>query len=118
MIAQIRTGLWVRNGFAIRGQLLHYRDFMLRELCYDQDIFILQSALTLVDDPDIILVSVIDRFQLLEWFTGSFASKVYEGSHLFSMVEEVLYMNSHEEATPAQIHRRTWPRTVTFESEY
>ena len=39
MIAQIRTGLWVRNGFAIRdGQLLHYRDYMLHELCYDQDI--------------------------------------------------------------------------------
>ena len=39
MIAQIRTGLWVRNGFAIRGQLLHYRDYMLRELCYDQDLW-------------------------------------------------------------------------------
>ncbi|KAJ3978607.1 hypothetical protein F5890DRAFT_1593263 [Lentinula detonsa] len=29
MIAQIRCGLWVCNGFAVRGQLLHYRDFML-----------------------------------------------------------------------------------------
>jgi len=38
MIAQIRTSLWVRNGFAIRGQLLHNRDYMLRELCYDQDL--------------------------------------------------------------------------------
>ena len=45
MIAQIRTGLWVRNGFAIRGQLMHYRDFMLRELCYDQDLFMIQAAL-------------------------------------------------------------------------
>jgi E3 ubiquitin-protein ligase UBR1 len=45
MIAQIRTGLWVRNGFAIRGQLLHYRDYMLRELCYDQDLYLLQTAL-------------------------------------------------------------------------
>ena len=25
MIVQIRTGLWVRNGLAIWGQLLHYR---------------------------------------------------------------------------------------------
>ena len=56
MIAQIRTGLWVRNGFAIRGQLLHYRDFMLRELCYDQDLFILQMALVILD-PNLVFVS-------------------------------------------------------------
>ena len=53
MVAQIRTGLWVRNGFAIRGQLLHYRDFMLRELCYDQDLYILQTALVILD-PDLV----------------------------------------------------------------
>ncbi|KAJ8586724.1 hypothetical protein M405DRAFT_822894, partial [Rhizopogon salebrosus TDB-379] len=48
-IAQIRAELWVRNGFPIRGQLLYYRDFMLRELCYDQDLFILQSSLIILD---------------------------------------------------------------------
>ena len=67
MIAQIRTGLWVRNGFAIRGQLLHYRDFMLRELCYDQDLFILQTALVVLD-PNTVVVSMLDRFQLLGYF--------------------------------------------------
>ncbi|KAH8108299.1 hypothetical protein DFH11DRAFT_1732018 [Phellopilus nigrolimitatus] len=29
----MQTGLSVLNGFVIHGQLLHYRDFMLRELC-------------------------------------------------------------------------------------
>ena len=91
MIAQIRTGLWVRNGFAIRGQLLHYRDFMLRELCYDQDLFILQSAFVILD-PEIILVSILDRFQLLPWFSGDVTLSPYEGSHLSSMVEELLYV--------------------------
>lgn len=91
MIAQIRTGLWVRNGFAIRGQLLHYRDFMLRELCYDQDLFIVQSALVILD-PEIILVMMLDRFQLLHWFSGDIASVAYEGNHLASMVEELLYI--------------------------
>ncbi|EJD04513.1 uncharacterized protein FOMMEDRAFT_107268 [Fomitiporia mediterranea MF3/22] len=92
MIAQIRTGLWVRNGFVIRGQLLHYRDFMLRELCYDQDLFILQSAFVLLEDPDLVLISIIDRFQLVPWFNGSVKDNIYEGAPLFNMVEEILYV--------------------------
>lgn len=92
MIAQIRTGLWVRNGFVIRGQLLHYRDFMLRELCYDQDLFIMQAAFLMLDEPEDILISVIDRFQLLDWFHGDVSSSIYEGAHLYSMVEELLYI--------------------------
>lgn len=65
---------------------------MLRELCYDQDLFIIQSAFILLDDPDVALISIMDRFQLLDWFNGSFLSTVYEGSHLYSMVEEILYV--------------------------
>ncbi|VDB86546.1 unnamed protein product [Peniophora sp. CBMAI 1063] len=91
MVAQIRTGLWVRNGFAIRGQLLHYRDFMLRELCYDQDIYVIQMALIILD-PDLVLVSILDRFQLVEFFSGSTAHPAYEGSQLPGMVEEMLYI--------------------------
>ena len=91
MIAQIRTGLWVRNGFAIRGQLLHYRDFMLRELCYDQDLFILQTALIILD-PNTVIVTILDRFSLLGYFSGAFLHSVYEGPQLSSMVEEVLYV--------------------------
>jgi len=91
MIAQIRTGLWVRNGFAIRGQLLHYRDYMLRELCYDQDLFILQTALVILPQ-DLVLVTILDRFGLLDYFSGSYLESQYEGTQLGSMVEEVFYV--------------------------
>ncbi|KAL1952373.1 hypothetical protein VTO73DRAFT_1522 [Trametes versicolor] len=91
MIAQIRTGLWVRNGFAIRGQLLHYRDFMLRELCYDQDLFILQTALVVLD-PNTVFVSMLDRFQLLGYFSGATLHPAYDTSHLSGMVEEFFYV--------------------------
>jgi len=91
MIAQIRTTLWVRNGFAIRGQLLHYRDYMLRELCYDQDLFILQTALVIIP-PDLVIVSILDRFALLGYFSGSYLHSQYEGAQLGSMVEEVFYV--------------------------
>jgi E3 ubiquitin-protein ligase UBR1 len=91
MIAQIRTGLWVRNGLAIRGQLLHYRDYMLRELCYDQDLFIIQSSFIL-SDPNTILVTILRRFQLLDWFSGDTSHASYEGAQLYTMVEEFLYV--------------------------
>ncbi|KAJ7086018.1 hypothetical protein B0H15DRAFT_844990 [Mycena belliarum] len=91
MIAQIRTGLWVRNGFVIRGQLLHYRDFMLRELCYDQDLFILQTALIILE-PDTVIVTILDRFGLIGYFSGAFLHATYEGPQLASMVEELLYV--------------------------
>lgn len=94
MIAQIRTGLWVRNhdGFVIRGQLLRYHDFMLRELCYDQDLFIVQAAFAIVEDVDSILISIINRFQLLGWINGLVLSDIYEGPHFYGMVEEILYI--------------------------
>ena len=91
MVAQIRTGLWVRNGFAIRGQLLHYRDFMLRELCYDQDIYVIQIAMVILD-PDLVLVSILDRFQLDRFFSGSIGHTQYKGSQLLAMVEDMLYI--------------------------
>ncbi|KAF8837246.1 hypothetical protein BDN67DRAFT_1014026 [Paxillus ammoniavirescens] len=91
MVAQIRAGLWVRNGFPIRGQLLHYRDFILRELCYDQDLFILQTSLIILD-PNTVIVTILDRFKLLEFFHGAIMHPTYEGPQLSSMVEEVLYV--------------------------
>ncbi|KAI0782190.1 hypothetical protein C8Q75DRAFT_727881 [Abortiporus biennis] len=91
MVAQIRTSLWVRNGFAIRGQLIHYRDFMLRELCYDQDLFILQCALVILD-PNVVFVSMLDRFQLVSYFSGATMHQTYDPTHLSGMVEELLYV--------------------------
>jgi E3 ubiquitin-protein ligase UBR1 len=91
MVAQIRAGLWVRNGFAIRGQVMHYRDFMLRELCYDQDLFILQTAMVILD-PNSVIVTMLDRFQLLGYFSGATLHHVYDNAQMANMVEEFLYV--------------------------
>ncbi|KAF8761646.1 putative zinc finger in N-recognin (UBR box) [Rhizoctonia solani] len=106
MVAQIRCGLWVRNGFAIRGQLLHYRDFMLRELCYDSDVFLLQAFLTILD-PDLVLVTTLDRFGLLEYFNGALTHPLYDSVALPAMVEEYLYvlitvLSEHSRTTPVR----------------
>jgi hypothetical protein len=84
-IAQIRTSL---DSFAIRGQLLHYRDFMLRELCYDQALFVLQISLVILD-PNIVFASILDRFQPLHYCSGAIVHEAYEGPYLSSMVEEL-----------------------------
>lgn len=90
LIAQVRAGLWVRNGFPIRGQLVHYRDFMLRELCYDQDLFLMQTAMVLID-PDLVLVSMLDRYQLRDWMAGIKSHPECEPTHLAGLVEEFLF---------------------------
>lgn len=64
---------------------------MLRELCYDQDLYILQTSLILMD-PDIIFVTILDRFGLRDYFSGITTHDIFEPQQLSSMVEEVLYV--------------------------
>ncbi|EEB88088.1 hypothetical protein MPER_14284 [Moniliophthora perniciosa FA553] len=49
---------------------------MLRELCYDQDLFILQVALIILD-PNTVIVSILDRFSLLGYFSGASAIRLH-----------------------------------------
>ncbi|CAI2174520.1 3024_t:CDS:10 [Funneliformis geosporum] len=89
LLVQIRAGLWVRNGFGIRGQCHHYREISLRENTYDEDTFLLQTAFILLD-PNIVLVTILDRFDLVEWFNGVTNHEVYDNSQLTFIAEELL----------------------------
>jgi len=113
MVAQIRTCLWARNGFAIRAQLRKYRHLSLREYYYDQDLFVLQVALVILD-PNLVFASVLDRFQLLQYFSGAFIYESYKGPDLSGMVEELFYVlitvvseeaNATKMPFPAQVRR-------------
>jgi E3 ubiquitin-protein ligase UBR1 len=64
---------------------------MLRELCYDQDLFVLQTAL-IVLPPDTVFVSILDRFGHTGYFAGATLHAHYEGAQLSPMVEELLYV--------------------------
>ncbi|KAJ3226348.1 hypothetical protein HK099_005056 [Clydaea vesicula] len=74
LIAQIKCGLWVRNGFSVRNQALHYKEGSLRD-CMDNDIFMLQIGACLVE-PNKFLITLIDRFELLNWLSGITQVKV------------------------------------------
>ncbi|PLW10957.1 hypothetical protein PCANC_15655 [Puccinia coronata f. sp. avenae] len=92
LLAQVRAGLWVRNGFGVRAQQLHYREYSLRETTFDQDIFHLQVLLA-AKDPSHVLVAIVDRFAMRQWCNGEFLSdRVYEPTQMIAMLEELLHL--------------------------
>lgn len=91
-LAQIRCNVWVRNGFAIRSQAFHYRDSMwMRDIMYDQDLFLQQCVLAFTS-PKRFLISLLDRFEMLDWFRGrtSEPHPVYDTEQCLFMAEELL----------------------------
>ncbi|KAJ2678128.1 E3 ubiquitin-protein ligase ubr1 [Coemansia spiralis] len=91
VMAQIRAGMWVRNGYVIRSQAHHYREVSLRENTYDQDIVLIQFYFSIWPDTDHILMTLLDRFGLYDWFCGrQDSSRSYDPFHTQYMVEELL----------------------------
>ncbi|KAJ3304518.1 hypothetical protein HDV03_002727 [Kappamyces sp. JEL0829] len=68
-VAQVRAGIWVRNGSMVRNQVVHFRDIALRE-AYDRNIFLLQYA-SIKFGGDVFLSELVDRFDIPEWFLGA-----------------------------------------------
>ncbi|KAI8082748.1 uncharacterized protein BX664DRAFT_301151 [Halteromyces radiatus] len=91
MLAQINCGVWVRNGYGIRNQARTYRDISVRENTFDRDIYLLQVGFV-ATNPDHLLVTMLDRFKLWNWFNGKThkAHPDYEASQLIFIVEEFL----------------------------
>lgn len=89
LLAQIRAGVWVRNGYGVRNQAHHYREISLRENTFDADVCLVQLGFAVVS-PDVLLVTLLDRFQLVSWFTGDSQHDHYDASQLIFMVEELL----------------------------
>ncbi len=78
----------------MRGQLHHYREHPLRETTYDQDLLVVQYAFTAIN-PHIMLLSIIDHFDLVNFFQGV-AWRTQADMHFQShMVEEFLLLLIH-----------------------
>ncbi|WFD35951.1 RING-type E3 ubiquitin transferase [Malassezia cuniculi] len=92
-LAQIRCNVWVRNGFAIRSQAYHYRDSMwMRDIMYDQDLFLLQCAAAFLPH-DLFIATVLDRFDLVEWFSGHSEEHAdYDDEQTTFLAEEALFL--------------------------
>lgn len=93
MLAQIRAGCWVRNGYAIRTQAHHYREATLRESTADQDFYLIQVA-SVIFSPLQFLAWIMHRFDLLStWFrTTRITHAIYDLPQEVFMMEELLHL--------------------------
>ncbi|KAF2650936.1 hypothetical protein K491DRAFT_782221 [Lophiostoma macrostomum CBS 122681] len=92
-LAQMRAGIWVRNGITLRHQMTQYRSVSQRDVSYQRDIFLLQSALVLCK-PSVFLATIIDRFGLIGWMSGQYGSDQhgFEDIQAVDVVEDFVHL--------------------------
>ncbi|KXX78742.1 E3 ubiquitin-protein ligase ubr1 [Madurella mycetomatis] len=92
-LAQMKAGMWVRNGLSLRHQAGTYRGVVQRDVSHQRDIFLLQTALV-VCDPSRVLASIVDRFGMEKWVKGIFEqkSKAQDDIQHLDVVEDMIHL--------------------------
>jgi len=91
-LAQMRANMWVRNGMSLRHQMNQYRSVTYRDVGHHRDLFLLQTALVACS-PERVLASMIDRFGLFSWVSGSFTSySDADQGQLVDIAEDFVYL--------------------------
>ncbi|CAH2087795.1 unnamed protein product [Euphydryas editha] len=92
MVAQVHSGMWRRNGFALLNQLYFYHNVKCRAEMFDRDVVMLQIGASLIESNEFI-IHVLNKFNLLDWAAADFEQKSIEDDtlrHTICMVEEFL----------------------------
>ncbi|KAK4498142.1 hypothetical protein PRZ48_010798 [Zasmidium cellare] len=76
-LAQMKAGMWVRNGITLRHQAHTYRGVSHRDVGYQRDLLMVQAGLVLcgaeTERPgERFLAQMIDRFQMEGWAKGNY----------------------------------------------
>lgn len=92
-LAQMRAGIWVRNGITLRHQMTQYRSVSQRDVSHQRDLFLLQAALVLCD-PETFLASMIDRFEMTGWVSGKYQASQsnFEDAQTLDVVEDFVHL--------------------------
>ncbi|PYH41465.1 putative ubiquitin-protein ligase E3 component (UBR1) [Aspergillus saccharolyticus JOP 1030-1] len=91
-LAQMKAGMWVRNGLSLRHQMSQYRGVSSRDFAYYRDIFLLQTALVTCD-PSRVLASIADRFGMVDWMNRDYVPRsVYEDQQIVDVAEEFVHL--------------------------
>jgi E3 ubiquitin-protein ligase UBR1 len=92
-LAQMKAGMWVRNGMSLRHQMATYRGVSQRDVSHHRDIFLLQTAMV-VCPPARVLVSMIDRYGLEHWMKGLYEQKSdgLEDGQTLDVVEDMIHL--------------------------
>ncbi|KAI0818053.1 hypothetical protein GGR55DRAFT_673883 [Xylaria sp. FL0064] len=92
-LAQIKAGMWVRNGISLRHQAMTYRNIVTRDVTHARDIFLLQTAMV-VCDPARVLASIVDRFGMEKWVKGFYemTSAAQDATQHLDVVEDMIHL--------------------------
>ncbi|KAK8125285.1 uncharacterized protein PG998_001044 [Apiospora kogelbergensis] len=92
-LAQIKAGMWVRNGISLRHQAITYRNILHRNVTHHRDIFLLQTALVICD-PSRVLASIVDRFGMESWVKGFFeqCSSAQDDVQHLDVIEDMVHL--------------------------
>ena len=91
-LAQMKAGMWVRNGMSLRHQMGQYKGVTQRDVGYHRDLFLLQTALVTCE-PSRVLASMIDRYGLTDWVADKFQSPPScEDAQLLDIAEDFVHL--------------------------
>ncbi|KAL8738736.1 MAG: hypothetical protein Q9181_000491 [Wetmoreana brouardii] len=91
-LAQMKAGMWVRNGLSLRHQMSTYRGVLYRDVAHNRDILLLQTSMV-VCDPNVMLASMIDRFGMDDWMRGHYAIRPgFETSQQLDVAEDFIHL--------------------------
>lgn len=91
-LAQMKAGMWVRNGISLRHQMTTYRGISHRDLAHHRDIVLLQTAMVTCD-PSRVLASIVDRFGMIDWMRGQFEVRAgFELGQQFDVAEDFIHL--------------------------
>lgn len=91
-LAQMKAGMWVRNGLSLRHQMSQYRGVSSRDFAYYRDIFLLQTAMVTCD-PSRVLASIADRFGMVDWMSRNYVPRPgYEDSQIIDVAEDFVHL--------------------------
>ena len=78
MIAQVRAGLWRRNGYSILHQIYFYHNVRCRKEMLDKDVILLQIGASLIESNDF-LIHLLNKFKLIDWCNPNFEQNLKRG---------------------------------------
>lgn len=92
-LAQMKAGMWVRNGMSLRHQAGTYRGVAQRDVSHHRDIFLLQTAMVFCD-PSRVLASMVDRYGMEYWMKGIFEhrSQVMDDAQQLDVIEDMIHL--------------------------
>lgn len=91
-LSQMKAQMWVRNGLSLRHQMNTYRGVSQRDLAYQRDVFMLQTAVVICN-PGRVLLSMVDRFGMIDWMAGNFVLREgFEDNQMVDVAEDFVHL--------------------------